>query len=89
MLDLNKLYILKLGIKGLEICMGKKYLPGVSITFMTLPSFLTHDCNSADLVTPEELVLDLNALLPRILFPVALFPFPVRPINTNVSGETI
>jgi len=35
-------------------------------------------------VTPDELALDVKAFLPRMLFPVALFPLPVRPTKTRV-----
>lgn len=65
-----------------------KYLPGVSMTFIIWPLFRVHDRNSELLVMPNELFWDLNSFFPRILLPVALFPFPVRPINTKVREGT-
>ena len=60
------------------------YIPGVSITLITCPSLSTVLWSSVVVVTPDELALDVKAFLPRMLFPVALFPLPVRPTKTRV-----
>ena len=59
-------------------------LLGVSMTLTTWPSLSTVLYLSQVLVTPDELALDLKALLPRILLPVALLPLPVRATKTTV-----
>ncbi|PKI34828.1 hypothetical protein CRG98_044781, partial [Punica granatum] len=67
----------------------KRSLPGVSITLTVKPSGRTVCCNSQVLVTPDELALDLKALLPRIVFPAALLPLPVLPTRTSVRTPAI
>ncbi len=61
------------------------------MTLTICPSLSTVLCCSQVLVTPEELALDLKALFPIMLFPVALLPFPVRPtktiVRTPLDGE--
>lgn len=54
------------------------------MTFKICPSLSTVFCNSQELVTPDELALDLKDFFPRMLLPVALFPLPVRPTRTTV-----
>jgi hypothetical protein len=56
------------------------------MTLIICPSLSTVLCSSQVSVIPEELALDLKDLFPRMLFPVALFPFPVRPTKTTVRA---
>lgn len=54
------------------------------MTLTGRPFCSTVVCNSQHVVTPEELALEVNDLLPIIEFAVALFPFPVFPIKTTL-----
>jgi len=58
--------------------------PGVSITFMILSFVLLLYRHS--FVTDEASGDDSKRSLPRILFPVRLFPLPVFPRRTTVSS---
>ena len=59
-------------------------LPGVSTTFTRLPSSFTTDSSWHVAVIDESERCDLKSFNPKMLFPVALFPFPVLPTNTTV-----
>ena len=50
----------------------------------SLPSHARHPCWKA-WVTGRALSLDSNTLLPRMLFPVALFPFPDFPTRMSLT----
>ena len=59
-------------------------IPGVSITLISLSS--DRLSNLQNFVTDDPLGLSSKASRPIIVFPVALFPFPVFPRRTTVRG---
>ena len=57
------------------------------ITLIIDPSLVTLLCTSQTRDILEERVIDLKAFFPKMLFPVALLPFPVRPTKTSVFSS--